>query len=126
LLNQISRRAGGLVPVAASCCGGAGMTSACPPIQLAASTACGQCRETPPTAGPPEMPARLRSFIRAEWTEPDDPDEEGGSDPAHRRWDRSDWNGAGNGVPPVDIIRGQVEMRRRACGWVDGQPPRRY
>jgi hypothetical protein len=27
-------------------------------------------------------------------------------------------------VPPVDIILEQVEMRRRACGWVvDGQPP---
>jgi hypothetical protein len=74
-------------------------------------------RREPP--GPPEMPAQLRSFIRAEWTEPDDPDEEGGSDPAYRRWgqERLEW-GRRNGVPPVDIIREQVEMRRAAYGWV--------
>jgi hypothetical protein len=70
------------------------------------------------------MPARLRSFIRAEWTEPDDPDEVGGSDPAYRRWgqERLEW-GRRHGVPSVDIIREQVEMRRRACGWVNDQPP---
>jgi hypothetical protein len=31
----------------------------------------------------------------------------------------------GNGVAAVDIVRKQVEMRRRAYGWVNGQPPAR-